>query len=175
MCTIGKHECGLILNCYSGLSVVLLSHLDIITSTCNKWSAPFSDNTSAAFSYDSHFPLPLLLPPTLPALLRSHRRDCLLCSLKCIYSQVIFHDTIVLLSEAMDHCSCFFLYIWQWHLFPVKINPPWLSWLCFLYCSSILWDPAALCTLPHPCRDASGTTTSVQLWMLWEKGKKENN
>lgn len=101
------------------------------------------------------------------------KRDCLLCSLKCIYSQVIFHDTIVLLSEAMDHCSCFFLYIWQWHLFPVKINPPWLSWLCFLYCSSILWDPAALCTLPHPCRDASGTTTSVQLWMLWEKGKKK--
>lgn len=35
------------------------------------------------------------------------KRDCLSCSLKRIYSQVIFHDTIVLLSEAMDHCSCF--------------------------------------------------------------------
>lgn len=65
------------------------------------------------------------------------------------------------------------LCIWQRDLFPAKINPPWLSWLYFLYCSSILWDLAALYTLLHPCRDASGTTTSVQLWMLCNKRERE--
>lgn len=135
--------------------------------TCNAWAAflLWLTSSSPAASYSA-------CSATLSSEL--DKRDCLSCSLKRIYSPVIFHDTIVLLSEAMDHCRFSSLCIWQRHSFPVKINPPWLSWLCFLYCSSILWDPAALCTLPHPCRDASGTTTSVQLWMLWEQGGKRD-
>lgn len=81
--------------------------------------------TSAAFSCDSHLPLPL--PPTLacsaPLSSELDKRYCLSCSLKHIYSQVIFHNTIVLLSEAMDHCSCSPLYGRQWHLLQGKIKP----------------------------------------------------
>lgn len=54
-------------------------------------------------------------------------------------------------------------------------HPPWLSLLCFPYCSSTLWDLAALYTLPRPCRDASGTTTSVQLWRLRRQKRRREH
>lgn len=124
-------------------------------------------------SRDSHLPFPPQPPPPLC----SH-----LSLIKETVSRAFLSSFILRLSFAIP-LSCYLspwisalvsLCIWQWHLFPDKTNSPWLSWLCFLYCSSILWDLAAPCTLPHPCRDASGTTTSVQLWMLWSRDKVIN-
>lgn len=74
-CTIGKQACVLILNCYSQWAercfVEPFRYYYIYMQIGEVPLSPTCNISAAAFSCDSH--LPLLLPPTLPALLRSHR------------------------------------------------------------------------------------------------------
>lgn len=149
--------------------------LDIITSSCKEVNYHFSVNPF--MKRLSGFLL--WLTSCSPA--ASHSTCSQVSLIKEIVSRPLLSSFILRLSFTIL-LSCYLrpwisavvsLCIWQRDLFPAKINPPWLSWLYFLYCSSILWDLAALYTLLHPCRDASGTTTSVQLWMLCNKRGRE--
>lgn len=154
----------------SGLRVIF-RHFEIIISRCkyvNYYSLPLEVNPFMKRFSGFH----LWLASSSPAASHSARSQVSL--IKEIVSRALLSSFILRLSFTIL-LSCYLgpwisavvsLWIWQWDLFPAKINPPWLSWLYFPYCSSILWDLATLYTLPHPCRDASGTTTSVQLWML---------
>lgn len=49
-------------------------------------------------------------------------------------------------------------------------RPSW-SWLCCLYCSSILWGLEELYTPPPPYKAASDTTTSGLQWRLEEESR----